>query len=184
MVTVVERGQGPADGRAPAGVPRQLPPAPRQFVGRAEELKALSELLDRVAGSGGAAVISAIGGTAGVGKTALAVHWAHRVAERFPDGQLYVNLRGYDLASPMTATDALAGLLRSLGVAGPDVPAEQAERAARYRSLLAGRRMVVVLDNASDVEQVRPLLPGYSSCAVVVTSRDSLAGLVARDGAT
>jgi DNA-binding SARP family transcriptional activator/tetratricopeptide (TPR) repeat protein len=165
--------------------PRELPAPVAQFAGRAGELAALTGLLDRTgAQTPEPIVISAIDGTAGVGKTALAVHWAHRVAERFPDGQLYVNLRGYDLGSPMTATDALAGLLRSLGVAGPDVPAEQAERAARYRSLLAGRRMVVVLDNASDVEQVRPLLPGYSSCAVVVTSRDSLAGLVARDGAT
>ena len=129
-------------------------------------------------------VISAIGGTAGVGKTALAVQWAHQAADRFPDGQLYVNLRGYDPDQPMPAADALAGFLRALGVGGQDIPPEEDERAARYRSLLAGRRVLIVLDNAGSVEQVRPLLPGSPACAVVVTSRDSLAGLVARDGAT
>jgi len=131
----------------------------------------------------GTVVISAIGGTAGVGKTALAVHWAHQVAGRFPDGQLYVNLRGYDPGQPMPAADALAGFLRALGVPGQDIPADEDERAARYRSLLAGRRVLVVLDNAGSVEQARPLLPGTEACAAVVTSRDSLAGLIARDGA-
>jgi tetratricopeptide (TPR) repeat protein len=118
-----------------------------------------------------------------VGKTALAVQWAHQVAERFPDGQLYVNLRGYDPGQPMPAADALAGFLRAIGVPGEDIPPEMDERAARYRSLLADRRMLVVLDNAGGVEQVRPLLPGAAACMAVVTSRDSLAGLVARDGA-
>ena len=132
----------------------------------------------------GTVVISAIGGTAGVGKTALAVHWAHQAAGWFPDGQLYVNLRGYDLGQPMSAADALAGFLRALGVPDQDIPADQDERAARYRSLLAGRQMLVVLDNASDVEQVRPLLPGAPACTTLITSRDALAGLVARDGAT
>jgi DNA-binding SARP family transcriptional activator/tetratricopeptide (TPR) repeat protein len=165
--------------------PRELPAAVTHFAGRASELAALTALLDRPGGqTPEPIVISAIDGTAGVGKTALAVHWAHRMAERFPDGQLFVNLRGYDPGQPMSATEALAGQLRSLGVADSDIPAEQAERAARYRSLLAERRMVVVLDNASDVQQVRPLLPGNPACAVVVTSRGSLAGLVARDGAT
>jgi tetratricopeptide (TPR) repeat protein len=128
-------------------------------------------------------MVSAVAGTAGVGKTALAVRWAHRVRDTFPAGQLYVNLRGYDPGEPLAAADALAGFLRALGLAGQDVPADTAERAARYRSLLDGRRMLILLDNASSVEQVRPLLPGTSSCFVVVTSRDSLAGLVARDGA-
>jgi tetratricopeptide (TPR) repeat protein len=118
-----------------------------------------------------------------VGKTALAIQWAHRAAGRFPDGQLYVNLRGYDPDRPMLASEALAGFLRSLGVGGQDIPAEEEQQAARYRSLLAGRRVLIVLDNAGSVEQVRPLLPGSASCAVLVTSRDALAGLVARDGA-
>jgi len=162
-------------------VPRELPAAVRHFTGRAGELAALTRLLDEPAQ--GLVVISAIGGTAGVGKTALAVHWAHQVADRFPDGQLYVNLRGYDAARPVTADGALAGFLRALGVPGPDIPPGEDQRATRYRSLLAGKRMLVVLDNASTAEQVRPLLPGAPGCAVVVTSRDALPGLVARDGA-
>lgn len=130
-----------------------------------------------------AVVISAVSGTAGVGKTALAVRWAHRSARYFPDGQLYVNLRGYDPGQPVRAADALAGFLRSLGLAGPDIPADIEERAARYRTLMAARRTLVVLDNAAGSEQVRPLLPGAPGCRVLVTSRDALAGLVARDGA-
>ena len=175
-----EPGTAPAPGPA---VPRQLPPAVAGFVGREAELRMLSGPLDDAECGPAAMVISAIDGTAGVGKTALAVHWAHQVAERFPDGQLYVNLRGYDPGQPMQAADALAGFLRALGVAGPAIPSDVSERAALYRSLLAGRRVLVVLDNASEVEQVRPLLPGTTSCAALVTSRDSLVGLVARDGA-
>jgi DNA-binding SARP family transcriptional activator/Flp pilus assembly protein TadD len=180
---------GPGAGGAGPVVPRQLPGAVPHFAGRAAELAALTALLDR-AGERTAeraaetVVISAIGGTAGVGKTALAVRWAHQVADRFPDGQLYVNLRGYDPDQPVSAADALAGFLSALGLAGPDIPAEADERAARYRSLLAGRRMLVVLDNAREVEQVRLLLPGAPDCIVLVTSRDSLAGLVARHGAS
>jgi DNA-binding SARP family transcriptional activator/Tfp pilus assembly protein PilF len=166
-----------------AVVPRQLPAAVRYFTGRTAELAALASMPGHAAGTGRTVVICAIAGTAGVGKTALAVQWAHRVADRFPDGQLYVNLRGYDPGQPMAATDALAGFLRAMGVPGQHIPAEAEERAAQYRSLLAGRRMLVVLDNAASVEQVRPLLPGAPGCAVVVTSRDALAGLVARDGA-
>jgi DNA-binding SARP family transcriptional activator len=169
-------------GDRPAPVtPRQLPAAPADFIGRAAELEALSELMGEAARTGSTMVISAISGTAGVGKTALAVQWAHQVAGRFPDGQLYVNLRGYDPGQPVRVADALAGFLRALGVAGQNIPVD--ERAARYRSLLAGRRLLVVLDNAGSVEQVRPLLPGAPGCVAVVTSRDSLAGLVARDGA-
>jgi DNA-binding SARP family transcriptional activator/Tfp pilus assembly protein PilF len=166
-------------------IPRQLPRPVPQFVGRDQELAALTQSLEQAAHAASAAVvISAIGGTAGVGKTALAVHWAHHVADRFPDGQLHVNLRGYDPDQPVTAAEALAGFLRALGVKGQDIPAEKDERAACYRSLLAGRRMLVVLDNAGSAEQVRPLLPGTRSCMAIVTSRDALAGLVARDGGT
>jgi DNA-binding SARP family transcriptional activator/Tfp pilus assembly protein PilF len=168
-----------------AAVPRELPTGVRIFTGRSDEVGQLTRLLDEFdEESAGTLVISAIGGAAGVGKTALAVHWAHQVADRFPDGQLYVNLRGYDPGEPMSAGDALARFLRSLGVPGQDVPAEEDERAARYRSILAGKRMLLVLDNAGSVEQVRPLLPGSPACVVVVTSRDALTGLVIRDGAT
>jgi tetratricopeptide (TPR) repeat protein/transcriptional regulator with XRE-family HTH domain len=173
-------GEDGGDGATAA--PRQLPAMVAHFTGRAAELRALTRVLDD-AGAPGTVVITAIGGTAGVGKTALALHWAHQAARRFPDGQLYVNLRGYDPDRPMPATDALAGFLRSLGVSGPDIPAEEAERAARYRSLLAGRRVLVVLDNAGSAEQVEPLLPGSATCAAVVTSRDSLPGLLVRYGA-
>jgi tetratricopeptide (TPR) repeat protein len=176
-----DTGEWPVTAAAP--VPRQLPGAVQQFAGREAELEQLTGLLGEASGAGGAVVISAIGGTAGVGKTALAVHWAHQVAERFPDGQLYVNLRGYDPGQPMRPTDALAGFLLALGVPGQDIPAGEQERAARYRSLLAGRRMLIVLDNVGEVDQVRPLLPGTQGCVAVLTSRDSLAGLVARDGA-
>jgi DNA-binding SARP family transcriptional activator/tetratricopeptide (TPR) repeat protein len=191
-----------ADGPVPSGpgaeglTPRELPTDVSAFTGRAAELDELDQLLAvaperdaRVLGSGGhgtngtPVVISAISGTAGVGKTALALRWAHHAARHFPDGQLYVNLRGYDPGSPMPATDALAGFLRGLGVAGQDIPACEGERAAMYRSLLAGRRILVVLDNAGSAEQVRPLLPGAETCRVLVTSRDALSGLVARDGA-
>jgi tetratricopeptide (TPR) repeat protein len=165
-------------------VPRELPGPVRQFVGRAAELADLTGMLERdSAQRSRTLVISAIAGMAGVGKTALAMQWAHQVADRFPDGQLHVNLRGYDPGPPISAADALAGFLRSLGVAEQEIPAEAEERAARYRSLLAGRRMLIMIDNAGDVEQVRPLLPGSPSCVTLVTSRDALAGLVARDGA-
>ncbi len=118
-----------------------------------------------------------------MGKTALAIRWAHTAAGHFPDGQLYLNLRGYDPRDPLAPGDALASLLRALGLPGPEIPAEPEERAARYRSIMAGRRILVVLDNARDVDQVRPLMPGAPGSTVIVTSRDSLAGLVARDGA-
>jgi DNA-binding SARP family transcriptional activator len=195
----------PAESASPrtAPVPRELPADVPAFTGRTSELAELDGLLamrDNAAGAaaddGGPArtrpltearaaamLISAVAGTGGVGKTALAVRWAHRVAGLFPDGQLYVNLRGYDPDQPMPAAEALARFLRALGVPGQDIPPEEAERAARYRSLLAGKRMLVVLDNAGSVEQVRSLLPGAAACVVVVTSRDALAGLVARDGA-
>ena len=174
-------------------VPAQLPGDVDVFTGRAAELAELDRLLtaaptqtgatDAIGGSSTAVVISAVSGTAGVGKTALALRWAHRVRAGFPDGQLYVNLRGYDPDQPLSPGYVLAGFLRALGVPGADIPPELDERAASYRSLLDGRRMLIVLDNAATVEQVRPLLPGTPSALVVVTSRDALAGLVARHGA-
>ncbi|GGQ82844.1 XRE family transcriptional regulator [Couchioplanes caeruleus subsp. azureus] len=161
--------------------PAELPPGIGGFTGRQAEL----DELDRLAleDPGEALRIIVLSGTAGVGKTSLAVHWGHRARDRFVDGQLYVNLRGYHPEQPVAAGDALAGLLRSLGLPADSVPADLAERSARLRSLLAGRRMLLLLDNAATVEQVRPLLPGTGSCVVLVTSRDSLAGLVAGQGA-
>jgi DNA-binding SARP family transcriptional activator/Tfp pilus assembly protein PilF len=173
--------------RLPPVVPAQLPADVSAFTGRAAELAELDRLLDPAsqapAAGSPAVVISAVAGTAGVGKTALAVHWAHRVRAAFPDGQLYVNLRGFDQEQPVRPADALDGMLRTLGLTGEKIPARLDDRAAQYRSMLDGRRILVVLDNAATAEQIRPLLPGSGGCAVLVTSRDSLAGLVARDGA-
>ncbi len=181
-------GQATAISGPPASVPvpRELPADVGAFTGRASELAELDGLLAAAAATAGApgpVVISAVSGTAGAGKTALAVHWAHRMATHFPDGQLYVNLRGYDPEQPVQPAEALAGFLGALGAPGPGIPLGEAARAALYRSLLNGRRLLVVLDNAASEEQVRPLLPGSASAMVLVTSRATLAGLVARDGA-
>jgi len=167
----------------PAGaVPRQLPIGVGFFVGRERELKALDELLDR--GGTEPVPVVAVGGMAGVGKTALAVYWARRIADRFPDGQLYVNLRGFDPdGAPVTAEAVTGWFLAALGVPAAAIPAEAPVRAALYRSVLAGRRVLIVLDNARDAAQVRPLLAGGPGCLVVVTSRSSLTGLAAADGA-
>jgi DNA-binding SARP family transcriptional activator/Tfp pilus assembly protein PilF len=163
----------------PRPAPAQLPADVAGFTGRAGELAAL----DLPAAPSPAVPITVVSGTAGVGKTALAVRWARQAAGHFPDGQLYVNLRGYDPGQPVPPGEALAGFLRALGLAGQQIPPDDEERAAAYRSLLDGRRVLVLLDNAASVEQVRPLLPGSPTCLVLVTSRDSLAGLVARHGA-
>jgi DNA-binding SARP family transcriptional activator len=168
----------------PPVVPRQLPADVPAFTGRARQLRALDALLRPVADSQpGSCPVCAVEGTAGVGKTALAIRWAHRVADRFPDGQLYVNLRGYATGAPLSPIQALSGFLRALGVPADQVPSDLDEAAAGYRSRLADRRVLVLLDNAASAEQVRPLLPGGGGCLVLVTSRDQLAGLVARDGA-
>jgi DNA-binding SARP family transcriptional activator len=175
----------PALGLLPL-VPAQLPRNVPDFTGRAAELERLHGLLPPEGGqpAGDTAVISAIGGTAGVGKTALALHFAHQVAQRFPDGQLYVNLRGFDPSGPpVDPGEALRGFLGALGVAPGQIPAGVHEQAALFRSLLAGRRMLVFLDNARDAGQLRPLLPATSGCLVVVTSRNQLTGLVAAEGA-
>jgi tetratricopeptide (TPR) repeat protein len=172
------------DGHDDPVVPHQLPVAVRHFAGRAGELKTLDGLLAEAADVPGMLVISAIGGTAGVGKTALALHWAHQVAQRFGDGQLYVNLRGFDPAdAPAVPAEAIRGFLDALGVAPERIPAGLDAQAGLFRSLLADRKMLIVLDNARDEQQVRPLLPAGPGCLVLVTSRRQLAGLAAADGA-
>ena len=195
---VMRNGGDPACCQAVSGhfvVPRQLPAGLARFAGRKAELAALMEMADAagsMAGAGGetAAVtgggvtIAAISGTAGVGKTALALHFAHRVVDRFPDGQLYVNLRGFDPSSaPLGIGEAIRTFLDALKVPPDQLPAGLDAQAGLYRSLLAGRRMLVVLDNAGDATQVRPLLPGDGGCLVVVTSRRQLTALAATDGA-
>jgi DNA-binding SARP family transcriptional activator/tetratricopeptide (TPR) repeat protein len=168
----------------PAGPPRQLPPLPRYFTGRADELAVLDRLAQQAASAGGTIVISAIGGAAGVGKSALALYWAHQAAERFPDGQLYVNLRGFDPSgTPVPPTDAIRGFLAAFHVPPSAIPAGLQAQAGLYRSLLADRRMLIVLDNARDSDQVRPLLAGGPGCLVIVTSRNQLTGLVVSEGA-
>ncbi|HEX7302657.1 AfsR/SARP family transcriptional regulator [Lentzea sp.] len=165
-----------------APVPRQLPPGLATFTGRNADLARLDRLLSTNT-TGRAVVVSAIGGSAGVGKSALAVHWAHQVRARFPDGQLVVNLRGYDREEPLTPHDALGQLLRGLGRPAGEIPDQTDQRVGVYRSLLADRRVLVLLDNARTSEQVRPLLPASGRSLVVVTSRSDLRGLVALDDA-
>ena len=171
----------------PSVIPRQLPPAVPHFTGRAGELAALSAALKGPVGAkdrSTAVVISAIGGTPGVGKSALAVHWAHEIAERFPDGQLYVNLRGYHPATrPVDTDEAIRDFLDALDVPPSRIPASLEAQIGLYRSLLAGRRILILLDNARDAQHARPLLPGASDCLVVITSRSQLTGLVAAEGA-
>ena len=188
-------GAGATAGGPPA--PAQLPGTADGFVGRDAQLAQLDSVLGSVldsaldsglgaaSPSGGAPglTIAVIGGTAGVGKTSLAVHWAHRARHHFPGGQLYLNLRGYATSPPVEPVQALAQFLRALGVAAERVPLDVDEAAAMYRTLLADRRMLIVLDNAASPDQVRPLLPGGRGCLVLVTSRDRLGGLVASDGA-
>jgi DNA-binding SARP family transcriptional activator/tetratricopeptide (TPR) repeat protein len=164
-------------------VPRQLPSAVGYFTGRTAELKRLTELAEE-SRSNGAATISVIAGMAGVGKTALALHWAHQVAGRFADGQLYVNLRGFDPSgTPVTPTEAIRGFLGALGVPPGQIPPSPEAQAGLYRSLLAERRMLIVADNARDELQVRPLLPASPGSLVLVTSRSQLPGLAAAEGA-
>jgi len=168
-------------------VPRlaQLPLDVRGFVGRDHALRQLDAALAGTARRPTVIAISAVSGPAGVGKTTLAVHWAHRVVDRFPDGQLYLNLRGFDAeAMRLDAEEALQVLLEALDVASLRIPAGLAARAALYRSRLAGRRMLIVLDNARDDNQVRPLLPAAPGCMVLVTSRNRLTGLIATEGAS
>ncbi|HJP75800.1 MAG TPA: BTAD domain-containing putative transcriptional regulator [Pseudonocardiaceae bacterium] len=160
----------------------QLPADPAGFTGREDAVRQLDKLL-AAARSANSPMVAAVVGMAGVGKTALAVRWAHQVREEFPDGQLYVNLRGHSPgARPLSVRDALGQLLRSLGLPGERIPADEDEAAAVFRARVAGRQLLIVLDNARSAAQVRPLLPGAAPCGTVITSRDQLGGLVARDG--
>jgi DNA-binding SARP family transcriptional activator/tetratricopeptide (TPR) repeat protein/DNA-binding XRE family transcriptional regulator len=165
-------------------VPAQLPVALCGFVGRGPELAELDSIVSTAGEQPASMRIAVLSGTAGVGKTTLAVHWAHLVRDRFPDGQLYVNLRGFDPAGDaMRPSDVVRGFLHALAVPADRIPKDTHAQAALYRSLLVGRRILVVLDNAADVDQVRPLLPGSPNCMVLVTSRTELTGLVVAEGA-
>jgi DNA-binding SARP family transcriptional activator len=179
-VTAGSRPPAPAaaEPRVARSVPAQLPADVADFTGREDQIKHLCDLL----ASGGAEAdpgavrIALVAGSGGLGKTSLAVHAAHRVRGSFPDGQLYVDLLGA-APQPLLPADVLARFLRDLGVDGRDVPADDDERAARYRTVLAGRRMLIVLDNVRDAAQVRPLLPGTASCAVLLTTRNRMPDL-------
>lgn len=187
VLDVLDSSLSVADGLADEGrgrrpIPAQLPHDAAGFTGRGLELAVLDSF---ALGEGSAAVvISAIDGVAGIGKTALAIHFGHRVATAFPDGQLYVNLRGFDPDQPpLDPGDVLPRFLRALGADPSQMPTDPDELASSYRSLLSGRRVLVVLDNVATAEQIRPLLPGTAGCLALVTSRNRLSGLVARDGA-
>jgi tetratricopeptide (TPR) repeat protein len=164
-------------------VPRQLPAGSQAFINRVGELDQLNAILPGRDGAPLVVSVCVVAGTAGAGKTSLALHWAHQVRDRFPDGQLYVNLRGYDPGPPVSAQEALRGFLPALGARPGSIPRDPDAAAALYRSLLADRTMLIMLDNAFSAAQVRPLLPGNTRCLTVVTSRSRLSGLAVRDGA-
>ncbi|MFI7117321.1 BTAD domain-containing putative transcriptional regulator [Amycolatopsis sp. NPDC049868] len=180
---LLEDGEPLPSPRPATRVPRQLPAEPPGFTGRATELSILDELVPRGGGSGGAVALAAVTGTAGAGKTALAVHWAHRVKDRFPDGQFYANLRGHSGGAPATALEVLTRFLAALEIPAERLPADTETASALYRTLMTDRKALVVLDNAVGVDQVRPLLPAGPGSLVLVTARDRMAGLVAFHGA-
>lgn len=173
-----------ADSRPAQVIPKLLPRTAGGFTGRLDELAQLSAILATADEHGTTVVIGVLSGTAGVGKTALAVLWGHRVADRFPDGQLYADLRGFDPDRPvLDPASAARGFLDALKVPTEAIPADPDALTDLYRRQLVGRRMLVVLDNARDTAQVRPLLPHAPGCLILVTSRNLLTGLIARDGA-
>ncbi|MEY9849360.1 DNA-binding SARP family transcriptional activator/DNA-binding XRE family transcriptional regulator [Streptacidiphilus sp. BW17] len=172
----------PADRAVPAGPPpAQLPARTGSYVGRGRQMRELDDLVSPDPARRSQLVV--VVGPPGVGKTALAKHWAHTRREHFGDGQLFVDLRGHSPLPTLRPSDVLAQFLRALGTPADQVPADEDEAAALYRTLLAGRQMLIMLDNARDAEQVRPLIPGAQGCVVMITSRSQLAGLVASDGA-
>lgn len=163
--------------------PKQLPADVSGFVNRVENLEYLTRIAIDGSGEPTVGVVLVIAGTAGVGKTSLAVRYAHLVRHLFPDGQLYANLRGYDPGPPVAAMEALERFLRALGVLPGAIPNSLEARAELYRTLVAERRLLIILDNAAEVATVRSLLPGAAACLVVITSRSRMSSLVARDGA-
>ncbi|MEU6034694.1 tetratricopeptide repeat protein [Actinomadura sp. NPDC047616] len=182
---VVHGGISLSASRRSSPPPHQLPMSPTGFVNRDAGIRELDRLLAAADGRGerGPVVLSAVAGAPGVGKTALALHWAHRVRERFTDGDLYIDMQGYGPGPPVTPMRALDAFLRALGTEGDAIPEALEDRASLFRSLLDGKRVLVVIDNASSSTQVRPLLPASRDCFTVVTSRSALPGLVAREGA-
>lgn len=174
--------QAPAEPAPAVVTPAQLPADVSSFIGHTATLARLDTLMaGRETGHPTVAVIT---GSAGVGKTTLALHWAHRVASRFPDGQLHLNLHGFDsTGKTMDPGEAVRRILDTLGVPAHAIPADLDAQAALLRSHLAGKRILIILDNARDTTQIRPLLPGTGPCAVIVTSRNHLAGLIATNGA-
>ena len=192
---VMPESAGPPGGQAvsissspgtpsPLVPPAQLPADLPTFTGREWELSQLSAMVHPGSEFPGTVAIYVIAGMAGIGKTTFAIHWAHHVARHFEDGQLYLNLRGFDSSDSATAPeDALRALLHSLGVPPRHIPGDLDARTGLYRSVLAGKRILIILDNAREVEQVRPLLPGSPGCLVIATSRNPLTGLVMTEGA-
>ena len=181
FLAILQESSAPVATVANGPVPAELPPSPAMFLGRRRERAALDRLLDDDAGR--SVVVVALDGLPGAGKSALALRWAHDVSSRFPDGRFFVDLRGFDPDGPLTANDALAHVLGAAGWSRADLPPTTEARAAHFRTLTAGKRCLILLDDAYDSDQVRPLIPAAPGSLVIVTSRAPLTGLAAADGA-